>query len=127
MNDLYFTAKNKKTGCNFNHFRRKCISSVRKRAYLAFGRVYHQCGALYIIITEFQYTLKRDDIQPKGLMISTTLRAVMICHYSVMDKKRLQFCIKITVFFLAGIDGFEPSRCQSQSLVPYRLAISQYL
>ena len=41
----------------------------------------------YLIITEFQYTLKRDDIQPKGLMISTTLHAVMICHYSVMDKK----------------------------------------
>ena len=41
----------------------------------------------YLIITEFQYTLKRDDIQPKGLMISTTLRAVMICHYSAMDKK----------------------------------------
>ena len=29
--------------------------------------------------------------------------------------------------FLAGMDGFEPSRCQSQSLVPYRLATSQYL
>ena len=29
--------------------------------------------------------------------------------------------------FLAGIGGFEPPKCQSQSLVPYRLAISQYL
>ena len=29
--------------------------------------------------------------------------------------------------FVAGIDGFGPSKCQSQSLVPYRLAISQYL
>ena len=28
--------------------------------------------------------------------------------------------------FLAGMDGFEPSKCQSQSLVPYRLATSQY-
>ena len=27
---------------------------------------YHQCGALYIIITEFQYTLKRDDMQKKS-------------------------------------------------------------
>ena len=27
---------------------------------------------------------------------------------------------------LAGMDGFEPSKCQSQSLVPYRLATSQY-
>ena len=28
--------------------------------------------------------------------------------------------------FVAGIDGFGPSKCQSQSLVPYRLAISQF-
>ena len=27
---------------------------------------YHQCRALYIIITEFQYTLKRDDMQKKS-------------------------------------------------------------
>ena len=27
-------------------------------------------------------------------------------------------------FNLAGMDGFEPSKCQSQSLVPYRLATS---
>ena len=27
---------------------------------------------------------------------------------------------------MAGMDGFEPSKCQSQSLVPYRLATSQY-
>ena len=31
-----------------------------------------------------------------------------------------------SVFYLAGMDGFEPSKCQSQSLVPYRLATSQY-
>ena len=36
-------------------------------------------------------------------------------------------CGKCHIPFLAGIDGFEPSRCQSQSLVPYRLAISQFL
>ena len=30
-------------------------------------------------------------------------------------------------FVLAGMDGFEPSKCQSQSLVPYRLATSQYV
>ncbi len=36
------------------------------------------------------------------------------------DRIRSPFC-------LAGIDGFEPSKCQSQSLVPYRLAISQYM
>ena len=32
-------------------------------------------------------------------MICTQASCVMIYHYSVMNKKRLQFCIKITVFF----------------------------
>ena len=57
----------------------------------------------YLIITEFQDTLKRDDIQPKGLMISTTLRAVMIYHYSVMDKKsRIKM---IRLFWRRGRDS----------------------
>ena len=81
MNDLYFTAQNKKA-CKSNHFRRKCISSVPKRVYLAFGRVYHQVAE--------RYTLMRDDIQPKGLMIFTTLRAVMIYQVCDLDKKILQ-------------------------------------
>ena len=28
---------------------------------------------------------------------------------------------------LAGLGGFEPPKCQSQSLVPYRLATAQYV
>ena len=35
-------------------------------------------------------------------MICTQASCMMIYHYSVMDKKRLQFCIKITVFFGGG-------------------------
>ena len=62
------------------------ISSVRKRVYLAFGRVYHQCGALYrrsflanpslrsLHQTAGKYTLTSDDIQPKGLMRYTLKR-----------------------------------------------------
>ena len=30
------------------------------------------------------------------------------------------------IFYLAGLGGFEPPKCQSQSLVPYRLATAQY-
>ena len=30
------------------------------------------------------------------------------------------------LFFLAGAQGFEPRKCQSQSLMPYRLAMPQY-
>ena len=40
----------------------------------------------YLIITEFLYTLKRDDMLAKGEMISSP-KGLMICHYSVMDKK----------------------------------------
>ena len=29
--------------------------------------------------------------------------------------------------YMAGVDGFEPSECRSQSPVPYRLAIPQYI
>ena len=29
------------------------------------------------------------------------------------------------MFILAGVPGFEPGKCQIQSLVPYRLAIPQ--
>ena len=68
MNDLYFTAINKK-GLE--------IKSLSQK--------------VYIIITEFQYTLKRDDMQKRAifslfLMICAQTSCVMICHYSVMDK-----------------------------------------
>ena len=44
--------------------------------------VYHQAAG--------KCTLARDEIQPKGLMISTTLRAVMICQVCDLDKKQMQ-------------------------------------
>ena len=31
------------------------------------------------------------------------------------------------LFAMAGVQGFEPRKCQSQSLMPYRLAIPQWL
>ena len=33
----------------------------------------------------------------------------------------------LMIFFLDGVGGFEPPKCQSQSLVPYRLATAQYM
>ena len=59
-----------------------CISSTQRV-------VYHQVAD--------ECTLKRDDIQPKGLMISTTLRAVMIYQVCDLDKKIPR--IKFSVFF----------------------------
>ena len=38
-------------------------------------------------------------------------------------KKALAFA---SAFFMAGAQGFEPRKCQSQSLMPYRLATPQY-
>jgi hypothetical protein len=32
----------------------------------------------------------------------------------------------LLVIIMAGVPGFEPGQCQSQSLMPYRLAIPQY-
>ena len=46
---------------------------------------------------------------PKGLMISTTLRAVMIYHYSVMDKKMTAILYQNYSHFLERITGLEPA------------------
>ena len=51
----------------------------------------------------------RDDIQPKGLMISTTLRAAMIYQVCDLDKKILQKMYPFLQYFLAQREGFEPS------------------
>ena len=69
-------------------------------------RVYHQNGVLYFTNTTWcisssrrGYTMKRDEIQPKGLMIYTSLRVVMICQVCDLDKKipRTKFSV-----FLGG-------------------------
>ena len=123
MNDLCFTAKNQK-GLHFNHFCRKCISSDTK--WLNIINAKHCISSL----RSFFCTLMRDDMQKRAreslfLMICTQASCVMICHYSVMDKKRLQFCIKITVFFDGGSwvftkgEYFSPCRLQA-SLVSLR-------
>ena len=52
---------------------------------------------------------KRDDIQPIELMIYTTLRAVMICHYSVMDKKMTAILYQNYSHFLERETGFGPA------------------
>ena len=49
----------------------------------------------------------RDDIQPKGLMISTTLRAVMIYQVCDLDKKILQKMYPFLQYFLAQKTRFE--------------------
>ena len=50
----------------------------------------------------------RDDIQPKGLMISTTLRAVMIYQVWDLDKKILQKMYPFLQYFLVEPTGVEP-------------------
>ena len=55
------------------------------------------------------------------LMISTTLRAVMICHYSVMDKKMTAILYQNHSHFLVGRGGFEPPKSWTTDLqsVPF--------
>ena len=50
------------------------------------------------------------------LMISTTLRAVMICHYSVMDKKMTAILYQNYSHFLVGRGGFEPPKSKTSDL-----------
>ena len=50
----------------------------------------------------------RDDIQPKGLMISTTRRAVMIYQVCDLDKKILQKMYPFLQYFLVEMTGIEP-------------------
>ena len=75
---------------------------------------------------EFQYTLKREDIQ-KGaifslfLMICTQTSCVMIYHYSVMDKKMTAILYQNHSHFLVGRGGFEPPKSLTTDLqsVPF--------
>ncbi|MBQ8325300.1 MAG: hypothetical protein IJX82_09160, partial [Clostridia bacterium] len=55
-----------------------CISPTRR--VVSRSVVYHQA--------EGEYTLMRDDIQPKGLIIYTALCTVMICQAFGLDEKR---------------------------------------
>ena len=50
----------------------------------------------------------RDDIQPKGLMISTALRAAMIYQVCDLDKKILQKMYPFLQYFLVEPRGIEP-------------------
>ena len=76
----------------------------------------------------------RDDIQPKGLMISTTLRAVMIYQVCDLDKKILQKMYPFLQYFLVELrslvergtrapslakDGNLPSRPYTAVTVPH--------
>ena len=104
------------------------IKSLLQEVYIIRHEVaeYHQCRALYIIIMEFQYTLKREDIQ-KGaifslfLMICTQTSCVIICHYSVMDKKMTAILYQNHSHFLVGRGGFEPPKSLTTDLqsVPF--------
>ena len=53
----------------------------------------------YIIKPQRKCTLARDEIQPEGLMIYTTLRAVMIYQACGLDKKEVTFGRQKLLFF----------------------------
>lgn len=52
----------------------------------------------------------------------------VLCRYCVCNLrksiKKTENCF--SVMGMAGVLGFEPRKCQIQSLMPYRLAIPQY-
>ncbi len=55
------------------------------------GIAYHQNKVLHIIKPQVKMHAERDEIQPEGLMIYTTLCAVMIYQACGLDKKRSNF------------------------------------
>ena len=57
-----------------------------------------------------------------SLEMMLTFGQMMLCLTAQMKKSK-----PIGLDFLAGAQGFEPRKCQSQSLMPYRLAMPQYL
>ena len=47
--------------------------------------------------------------------------------FPLINKKKVdKFLGEICQLILVGLDGFEPSECHSQSVVPYHLATAQY-
>ena len=79
-----------------------CISSTQ-------SVVYHQVAG--------RYTLARDDIQPRGLMISTTLRAVMIYQVCDLDNKK-PHPTWMRFFVWWGVQGSNlwPPACKADAL-----------
>ena len=59
----------------------------------------------------------RDDIQPKGLMISTTLRAVMIYQVCDLDKKILQKTYPFLQYFLVRLARLELTTMPSEGMI----------
>lgn len=59
----------------------------------------------------------RDDIQPKGLMISTTLRAVMIYQVCDLDKKILQKMYPFLQYFLVRLARLELTTMPSEGMI----------
>ena len=84
---------------------RASISSMR-------SIVYHQVAE--------RYTLMRDDIQPKGLMISTTLRAAMIYQVCDLDKKSRILLIRL---FWCGRRDLNPYSVNHTPLKRARLPV----
>ena len=76
----------------------------------------HQGVSLVYHQTAKRYTASRDDIQPKGLMISTALRAVMIYQTCGLDKNKKADALHQLFCFLAEAEGFEPPWAYTQTV-----------
>ena len=73
-------------------------------------------------------TTKKQGKSPAKIHIPLRVRTPSKARkplWYIIEKPKLNLAVQFW-FNLAGMDGFEPSKCQSQSLVPYRLATSQY-
>ena len=93
----------------YHQFRRNCISPTACRCISSSRRQMHADAWWY---TRAQRAL--DDIPTCVGWYAKP--AAWIKKYREQSSR----------YFLAGVQGFEPRKCQSQSLMPYRLATPQY-
>ena len=82
---MHFTIKSAENQGNALHI----INSAGIVYHPQLVAVYHQAAG--------EYTLMRDEMQPEGLMIYTTLRAVMIYQACGLVKKR-EASVKLLFF-----------------------------
>ena len=126
---MHFAGSNPATGQKT----RKCIYKISKNFRVErvklrlcrsditpFGPVMYCAKAQSDVMRSASSRAKRTSLAKQTSRPKGTSRSARAEH--IVEKST---CL-CKCFFLAGVAGFEPARCKSQSLVPYRLATPQY-
>ena len=105
-----------------------------------FERLWKVCGGSNLsTVSVLQWIYIKKCISPVRIRLQTGKpRNASTKFWKTTESKKAEKSLEISVFLvfsclhlnqtriMAGVAGFEPARCKSQSLVPYRLATPQY-